>query len=50
MDRSKVVAIVTGAIAVALSMAYLLIVQILDFRTEMVPAPIGMLWQSVIHF
>jgi hypothetical protein len=39
MDRSKLVAIITGAIAIAISIAYLLIVQILDFRTEMIPAP-----------
>ncbi len=41
MDRSKVIAIITGAIAIAISIAYLLIVQILDFRSEMVPAPMG---------
>lgn len=40
MDRSKIVAIVTGAIALALSIAYLVIVQLLDLRGEMVPAPI----------
>jgi hypothetical protein len=39
MDRSKVVAVITGAIAILLSIAYLLIVQFLDFRGEMVPAP-----------
>ena len=43
MDRSKLVAIVTGAIAVALSLAYLVVVQLLDMRGEMVPAPIGWL-------
>ena len=43
MDRSKIVAIITGAIAIALSIAYLLIVQLLDFRGEMLPAPIGMM-------
>lgn len=43
MNRSKVIAILTGAIAIALSLAYLLIVQLLDFRGEMVPAPIGIL-------
>lgn len=43
MDRSKFVAIVTGAIAIVLSLAYLLMVQILDLRTEMVPAPFGLL-------
>ncbi|WP_204151050.1 hypothetical protein [Leptolyngbya sp. CCY15150] len=40
MDRSKLVAIATGAVAVLLSVAYLLIVQLLDFRGEMKPAPI----------
>jgi len=44
MERSKFVAIITGAIAIALSVAYLLVVQLLDFRGEMVPAPIGLLW------
>jgi hypothetical protein len=39
MDRSKFVAIITGAIALILSIAYLLIVQLLDFRGEMLPAP-----------
>lgn len=39
MDRSKLVAVITGAIAIAISIVYLLLVQILDFRTEMVPAP-----------
>lgn len=39
MDRSKLVAVITGAIAIALSIAYLLIVQLLDLRGEMVPAP-----------
>ncbi len=43
MDRSKIVAIVTGAIALILSIAYLLVVQILDFRGEMLPAPMEMI-------
>lgn len=43
MDRSKIIAVITGAIAIAISIAYLLIVQILDFRTEMVPAPMGII-------
>jgi hypothetical protein len=38
MDRSKITAIVTGAIAILLSLAYLLLVQVLDNR-EMLPAP-----------
>lgn len=41
MERSKLVAIATGAIAVLLSIAYLLVVQLLDFRGEMKPAPIS---------
>jgi hypothetical protein len=43
MDRSKIVAVVTGAIAIILSLAYLLIVQLLDFRGEMIPAPIELM-------
>lgn len=41
MDRSKLVAIATGAIAILLSVAYLLLVQLLDFRGDMKPAPIS---------
>jgi hypothetical protein len=39
IDRSKFVAILTGAIALSLGIAYLVIVQLLDFRGDMVPAP-----------
>lgn len=42
MDRSKAIAVITGAIAVLLSLAYLLVVQFLDFRGEMVPAPVDL--------
>ncbi|MBD1851622.1 hypothetical protein [Leptolyngbya sp. GB1-A1] len=42
MDRSKLVAIITGVIALMISIAYLLLVQFLDFRGEMVPAPLDM--------
>lgn len=42
MDRSKIIAVVTGAIAILLSIAYLLIVQFLDFRGEMLPAPVDL--------
>jgi hypothetical protein len=41
MDRSKIVAIITGAIALILGIAYLLMVQFLDFRGEMLPAPVS---------
>lgn len=45
MNRSKFVAILTGVISVVLAIAYLLVVQFLDFRGEMLPAPIvEMLW------
>ena len=40
MNRSKWVAIATGAISLFLGVLYLLIVQFLDFRGEMIPAPI----------
>jgi hypothetical protein len=40
MDRSKIVAVVTGVISLVLAIAYLLVVQIIDFRGEMLPAPI----------
>ncbi len=40
MESSKVVAIVTGAISLALAIAYLVVVQFLDMRGEMVPAPL----------
>ena len=39
MDRSKLVAVLTGIISLILGIAYLLVVQFLDFRGEMVPAP-----------
>ncbi|MBS0018269.1 MAG: hypothetical protein KFF72_18265 [Arthrospira sp. SH-MAG29] len=39
MERSKVVAYITGAISIILAIAYLLLVSILDFRGEMIPAP-----------
>ncbi|MEL6353439.1 MAG: hypothetical protein AAFR58_17065 [Cyanobacteria bacterium J06627_28] len=43
MDRSKIVAIATGVVSVLLAIAYLLLVQVLDFRGEMLPAPVGFL-------
>jgi hypothetical protein len=47
MDRSKLVAIVTGAISLLLAIAYLILVQLLDFRGEMIPAPVSQLPQGV---
>jgi hypothetical protein len=43
MNRSKFVAILTGVISLALGISYLLLVQLLDLRGEMVPAPVGLL-------
>ncbi len=41
MNRSKIVAIITGAISILLAIAYLILVQLLDLRGEMKPAPIS---------
>ncbi|MGF1591011.1 MAG: hypothetical protein ACFCU7_17545 [Pleurocapsa sp.] len=41
MERGKIVAIITGVISILIAIAYLVIVQLIDFRGEMVPAPIG---------
>lgn len=43
MERSKFIAILTGAISLLLGIAYLVMVQILDNR-EMIPADLGLLW------
>lgn len=43
MTKGKIVAIITGAISLFLAITYLIIVQLLDFRGEMVPAPLGQL-------
>ncbi|MFN6572092.1 hypothetical protein [Dendronalium sp. ChiSLP03b] len=42
MNRSKIVAIITGAISIILAIAYLILVQLLDYR-DMQPAPISQL-------
>jgi hypothetical protein len=47
MERSKLVAIITGAISLILALAYLILVQLLDFRGEMIPAPVSQLPQGV---
>ena len=48
MNRSKLVAIITGAISIILAIAYLIIVQLLDFRGEMLPAPQSHLGQPPV--
>ena len=40
MERKKLVAIVTGLISVLLGLVYLVLVQLLDSRGAMIPAPI----------
>ncbi len=50
MQASKWVAVVTGAVAIALGCGYLILVQLLDWRGEMVPAPVegmGLLLHAV---
>lgn len=42
MNRSKWVAILTGFLSLLLGFGYLLVVQLLDFRGEMVPAPVDL--------
>ncbi len=44
MDRSQWVAVITGALALALGIGYLLLAQLLDYRGEFLPAtPISLL-------
>ncbi|MDJ0689571.1 MAG: hypothetical protein QNJ41_13775 [Xenococcaceae cyanobacterium MO_188.B32] len=52
MDRGKIVAIVTGVISLLVAIAYLVIVQVLDFRGEMIPAPVSQLinWTIVLSY
>ncbi|MGV2830106.1 hypothetical protein [Myxosarcina sp. GI1(2024)] len=46
MDRGKLLAIITGAISILIAIAYLIVVQLLDFRGEMIPAPVS---QRLFH-
>ncbi len=48
MNRSKLIAVITGAISIILAIAYLMIVQLLDFRGEMQPAPQSQLLQPSV--
>ncbi len=41
LDRSKIVAVVTGVFSLLLAIGYLVLVQLLDFRGDMVPAPLS---------
>jgi hypothetical protein len=42
-DRSKLVAVITGIFSLLLGFLYLAMVQLLDMRGEMIPAPLGLL-------
>ncbi|MDX1978152.1 MAG: hypothetical protein SFT94_10820 [Pseudanabaenaceae cyanobacterium bins.68] len=44
MKRSQWVAVVTGILAVGLGVGYLVLVQILDWRGEMLPAPLSLIF------
>jgi hypothetical protein len=48
VERGKIVAIITGIISIAIALAYLVIVQLLDFRGEMIPAPVSFLFEYII--
>lgn len=43
IDRSKWIAIITGIFSLFIGILYLLMVQILDMRGEMIPAPLSLL-------
>ncbi len=40
MERKKLVAIITGVISVLIGVVYLILVQLLDSRGAMTPAPV----------
>ena len=41
MDRPKIVALITGILSIALAVFYLALVLILDHRSGLEPAPVG---------
>ncbi|MEH2084911.1 MAG: hypothetical protein V7K89_34550 [Nostoc sp.] len=47
MERSKIIAILTGAISIILAIVYLILVQLLDYR-DMKPAPISQVVSSPV--
>lgn len=52
-DRSQWTAVITGAIALLLGVGYLILVQLLDARGEMLPAPMSKLylgWDACSHW
>lgn len=49
IDRSKIIPIITGIFSLLLGALYLVLVQLLDMRGEMIPAPIGLILFSHLH-
>lgn len=49
MDRGKLIAVITGVISILIAIAYLVIVQLLDFRGEMIPAPIIQVFLTLVY-
>jgi hypothetical protein len=49
IDRSKIIAIITGIFSLLLGALYLILVQLLDMRGEMIPAPIGITLLDLSH-
>jgi hypothetical protein len=47
-NRSKLVAILTGIVSLLLGIAYLILVQVLDSRGEMVPAPVDLALGKIV--
>lgn len=48
-DRSKFIAVLTGIFSLLLGFLYLAMVQILDMRGEMVPAPLGLVRLELVR-
>jgi hypothetical protein len=49
IERSKIIAIITGIFSLLLGALYLILVQLLDMRGEMIPAPIGAMLLDLCH-
>ncbi|MCH9055602.1 hypothetical protein L5220_06725 [Synechococcus sp. PCC 6716] len=49
MSTSKWVAVVTGVISLLLGVGYLLLVQLLDWRGDFQPAPMGLLLRFALQ-
>jgi hypothetical protein len=49
MERKKLVAVITGIISVLLGLVYLILVQLLDSRGVMIPAPVTDISMAIIE-